>query len=200
MKKIFKLFLLTAFHFLNFQIAFSQLLIFPNSKIEFTLPSPTIEDYENVIKNLKKDSKIFDVNFYSRIKIINKKTEKEMLLKEFSNLDQDIFVIDFAIKKTKEMNKIQSLWKKEITKFDNPIYNPIKKTKIENESQNPAKKDDIENFCLKLSDLRIDFAKQYEKFYEDFMKKNKDIIEKKELNFSFVEIKNLHDAYQLIKR
>ena len=76
----------------------------------------------------------------------------------------------------------------------------IKKTKIENESQNPAKKDDIENFCLKLSDLRIDFAKQYEKFYEEFMKKNKDIIEKKELNLSFVEIKNLHDAYQLIKR
>lgn len=200
MKKTFKLFLLFVFHFLNFRNAFSQLLIFPNSKIEYAIPSPTIEDYENVIVNLKKDSKIFDVSFYSKIKLINKKTEKEMLLKDFAVLDQDVFIIDFAIKKTKEMNKIQILWKSEAIKINNPNYAPIKKTKIENEKKNPANKDDVEKFCLKLNDIRSNFAKQYEKFYEKFMEKNKEIINNEELNFNFIEIKKLHDAYQLIKR
>jgi hypothetical protein len=200
MKKIFKFFLLFVFHFLNFQNAFSQLLIFPNSKIEYAIPSPTIEDYENVIVNLKKDSKIFDVNFYSKIKLINKKTEKEMLLKDFAVLDQDVFIIDFAIKKTKEMNKIQILWKSEAIKINNPNYAPIKKPKIENEKQNPANKDDVEKFCLKLNDIRSNFAKQYEKFYEEFMEKNKEIINNEELNFNFIEIKKLHDTHQLIKR
>lgn len=124
-------------------------------------PQPKAENYESFIEvNKKYKEKLFSESFWKQIQIVDKETKKVKNFSELAKLQQHIFIVVLTGDLLEQGTKLQGLWAKEVTKFDDPKYKCT------------LTKEQVIKYCEELRSVRKEFFNAYKKFLvsviEDF--------------------------------
>jgi len=140
------------------------------------------ENYESVIElNRRYNKRIFNTEFWKTIEVTDKDDNKTKSFTELSNLQQHVFIIVLANQLLEQSEKLQSIWAKEIDKFNDPEY------------KSTLTKKQVQSYYNDLLEVRREFVNSYCQFVENVLIILKNDItepEKKSLQNKALKFKN----------
>ena len=149
--------------------------------------SPTVADYEDKIEHISKMSKgVFDNETWTEIILKDKFSDKELLWKNLSQYQKDMFMFVVGNRTLNSILKIEEYWQEEIKKFDNPNHRLI------NSAQSrPATKKEVVAYLEKVELSRKKFALELEFYNNSFFEKYKNELTNEEIATYKKKVKDL---------
>lgn len=164
-------------------------------------PSPTLEDYENILAKMEKVTKDFmKFESWDGIKLRNTVTNKVVEWKELSEFDKTMFCLMMCERASAHLSKLNEFWVLELKKFDDPNHKLVPTPMPANEKQKPATKEDAKKYLEKLTSIRKSFAVEYEAYAEKSFKTYEKEVPKEEREKTMKGIREFHDKQKLIER